>query len=313
MGALARDWEGSSVASSRSRASERASHQRVRDAIFDLGRIAVVLVVLAAALAAREITQGAGGIDPTGLTADQLKTLAANQLEAATANGGSGYEFEIVQTSTMKAKPGGPRINIPDPENGRVIIGQADEYLAYVLLERGVVRPAGFWSEIRAWPIADEGPPVWEKAELRRSALVRDGVAWRNDRDGWYRSNVVPGIGLDPTTASLLPTLLRDSTGAVEQDSVVIDGDQVLRVDATAKKADIPGVVAADGASFTQLIAPVEFGFDGAGRLVRIRAVALNTNLTEHDLVVDTVITISYEDVNALPQPDPVWVPEEAE
>jgi hypothetical protein len=285
---------------------------RVRAPILEASRFAVILVILGTALAVRAVAPAVGGVDPEGLTADQLKNGAAAQLELVTTTGGPGYAFGIVQTSTMKAKSGGPRIDIPDPNNGRIIIGQADEYLAYVLLERGVVRPNGFWSEIRSWPIADPGPPIYEKAELRRSALVRDGVAWRNDRAGWYRSDIVPGIGLDPATAALLPKLLRDSTDAALQPDLVIDGATLLRVDADARKADMPGVVAADGQSFTQLTAPVELGFDGAGRLVRIHVVALNTNLEEFDLVVDTVITIAYDGVDALPQPDPLWVPEEA-
>jgi hypothetical protein len=247
-------------------------------------------------------------IDPRvgGLSADALTKQAADQLEAAVAS--DGVAFHIVQTSTMRTKPGGPLIDIPDPSNGRVIIGQAEEYLAYVLLERGVIRPNGFWSEIRAWP-ASAGEPVWDKAELRRSAVVRDGVAWRNDREGWYRTEVVPGIGLDPATAALLPKLLRESTGDTRQADTVVDGAPQMRVDATAEKANIPGVVAADGAPYTQLLAPVEFAFDATGRLVSIRVVALNTNLEEYDLVVDTLITLRYDGVGGLPQPDPTWVP----
>jgi hypothetical protein len=188
----------------------------------------------------------ASGQDPHGLTADQIKSNAADQLELATGPLGSGYSFEIVQTSTMTARPGGPLIPIPDPQNGRQIIGEAAEYPYYTLLERGVVRPEGFWSEIRSWPVG-AGPPDFDKAELRRSALVRNGVGWRNDRQGWYQADVLPGIGLDPATAKLLPTLLRDSEGATKVGDVVVEGGTVLRVDATADKRDIPAVVAADG------------------------------------------------------------------
>jgi hypothetical protein len=270
---------------------------------------AVLTIALITIIAARSgVFPNRVGQDPSTLTADQLKEAAADELEVATGPLGSGYAFDIVQTSTMKAKPGGPLIPIPNPENGREIIGEADEYPYYTLLERGVQRPEGFWSELRSWPVS-AGEPDFDKAELRRSALVRDKVGWRNDREGWYQSDVLPGVGLDPATASLLPTLLRDSEGAIKRDDLAIDGATLLRVDATADKGDIPGLVAADGEPYTKLTAPVEFGFDALGRLVRIHAVALNTNLEEFDLVVDTVISIRYDGVGDLPQPAPTWVP----
>lgn len=269
---------------------------------------AIIVGGLAAIIAFRSGLSRAAGPDPGTLTADQLKSAAATHLEAATGPLGSGYAFDIVQTSTMKAKPGGPRVPIPDPNNGRQIIGEADSYPYYTLLERGVVRSNGFWSELRSWPVSG-GTPDFDKAELRRSALVRDDVGWRNDRDGWYRADILPGIGLDPATAKLLPRLLRQSQGAVKREDLVLDGKTTLRVDAEGDKADFPGVVAADGVAYTELVAPIEFGFDDLGRLVWIHAVAHNTNLTEYDLVVDTVIAIRYDGVGDLPQPEPRWAP----
>jgi hypothetical protein len=272
--------------------------------------IAVVLIAVIAVTLARsgsfDIYAAVGAVNPaiSGLSADQLKAGAADQLEAVTGKGGAGYAFAIVQTSTIKAQPGGPLVNIPDPANGRVIIGQSEEYPYYTLLERGIMTPAGFWSELRSWPVG-AGAPIWEKADLRRSALVRDGVSWRNDREGWYEADVLPGIGLDPTTAALLPTLLRDASEAQKQADVLVGGATQLRVDATGQKSDIPGIVAADGVSYTKLNAPIEFSFDDQGRLVAIHVVALNTNLKEYDLVVDTVITIAYDDVGNLPAPVP--------
>lgn len=248
------------------------------------------------------------GAQVAALSASELKDGAATKLEEAIAKGGSGYAFEIVQTSTITARPGGPLIDIPSPTNAYEIIGQADTYPLNVMLEAGVVTPDGFWSELRAWPVTG-GPPNFEKAELRRSALVRDGVGWRNDRSGWYRAEVLPGIGLDPATAALLPTLLRDASEPAKGSNELVDGKSLLRVDATGSEPDIPGVVAADGLAYTKLIAPVEFGFDDLGRLVQIHVIALNTNLTAFDLVVDTLITIRYDDVGALPQPDPKFVP----
>ena len=40
---------------------------------------------------------------------------------------------------------------------------------------------------------------------------------------------------------------------------------------------------------------------------------ALNTNMTDYDLVVDTVITIQYDNVGSLPLPEPAYVPVPAE
>jgi hypothetical protein len=274
----------------------------------------VLLLTAAAILVARSGTNldpylTGGLVDPAvaALSPSQLKSAAADKLEAATSKGGSGYAFEIVQTSTIAARPGGPLVDIPDPANGRVIIGQASEYPYYTLLEHGVVTPAGFWSELRSWPVG-AGEPEWDKAELRRSALVRDGETWRNDRQGWYQAKVVPGIGLDPATAALLPRLLRQSAAPAKLPDAGTDGAGVLRVAATGEVRDMPGVVSADGEAETRITEPIQFSFDGIGRLVEIHVVALNTNLEgDYDLAVDTVIAIRYDGVSSLPAPVPAF------
>jgi hypothetical protein len=280
-----------------------------RVAIQLLVLLVVATFVVLARLGSFDPYDAVGAVNPAvaALSPDELKAAAADTLEAATNKGGSGYAFDIVQTSTITARPGGPLIDVPSPTNAYVIIGQADTYPLNTLLERGIVTDAGFSSEIRAWPVGG-GAPQFEKAELRRSALSRDGVGWRNDREGWYQAEVLPGIGLDPATAALLPTLLREASGAEKRADELVDGSTHLRVDATAQKADIPGVVAADGLSYTELKAPIEFSFDGQGRLVGIHVIALNTNLKDFDLVVDTVITIRYHDIGGLPAPDPTFV-----
>jgi hypothetical protein len=254
--------------------------------------------------ASGEIVVGAESLTP-----DDAKATAASKLEAATAKGGSGYVFEIVQTSTIKTKPGGPKIDVPDPADPWKTLRKADEYLFYSLIERGIVTPDGFWSELRVGP----GPgakPDFEKAELRRSALVRDGKSWRNDREGWYQADVLPGIGLDPETAALLPRLLRNADDATAKDGVVVDDKTLPQIAATGREADFPGLVAAKGKAYTDLIAPIEFAFDDQGRLARIHAVALNTTMTDFDLVVDTVIVLRYDvDPGPLPEPVPTWDP----
>ena len=279
----------------------------------DVPRLAVLLpaVALLALVVARGAALGAGSTPPLApvlASPEQLTSSAADQLEDATKPGGTGYSFEIVQTSTITARPGGPKIDVPDPTDPNKSLGLADEYLFYSLIERGTVTPDGFWSELRVGPPPGEKPD-FEKAEWRRSALVRDGVGWRNDREGWYEADVLPGIGLDPETAALLPRLLRNAEAPMAKGNLEVDGATLTGIEATGKEADMPGLVAAKGAAYTRLTAPIEYGFDERGRLARIHAVALNTTMTEFDLVVDTVIVLRYDDPPPLPEPVPTWQP----
>lgn len=55
------------------------------------------------------LTAGAENATPTELTA-----FSADVLEQATTPGAGGYRFEVLQTATMVAKPGGPRIAVPN-------------------------------------------------------------------------------------------------------------------------------------------------------------------------------------------------------
>ena len=108
----------------------------------------------------------------------------------------------------------------------------------------------------------------------------------------------------------LLPTLLRDTTAAKDEGEKPVDEVPARVVSAVAEVADIPGVIAVDLAAFTELMAPVEFAFDDAGRLVELTVVARNTKLEGDDLVVTTVMTFDYPLLApGLPEPKPVWVP----
>lgn len=169
------------------------------------------------------------------------------------------------------------------------------------------MRPDGFWSQMRAGPL-EGGEPDWKGSRIMFEALVRDGAEWRDDGDGWYPSDGLPGIGLDPATAALLPALLRGADGAkdVPADDPKVDPADARTLEVDAKPADIPGVIAADGLAFTKLTAPIAYGFDDAGRVVRITVTALNTNMTEHDLVIETTITIAYDTVGQLPAATPL-------
>jgi hypothetical protein len=206
----------------------------------------------------------------------------------------------------MVAKADGPRIAVPDPIT-RGTLRMADTYFLNSVIEEGVVRPDGFWSRMRAGP--PEGDlPDWEGAHVMYEALVRDGVRSRNDGDGWYVADALPGIGLDPETAGLLPALLRGATAAKDLPlgDDKIDPAAARNLEAAAKPADIPGLVASDGVAFTELKEPVGYGFDDTGRLISITTVARNTNMTDHDLIVETMISIAYDSVDPLPEPKPL-------
>jgi len=287
-----------------------------RSGVFARGFFGIVAVlVFGAMLGGALLVRGATG--PAALasgTPDELRTGAAAALEAELAVGGSGARFEIVQISTLKAKPGGPKVDVPDPANPRLTLRYSDEYQIAALLEHGTVSAGGFFSEMLAGP-AEGAKPDWAHAPVLFSALVVKGERWRNDGHGWYRAEALPGIGLDPETAAALPRLLRNATGVTDKGVITPDGSAPLRaLGADGKVADLPGIVAAGGQGFTKLTGPITFGFDADGRLAWLRVIALNTNSSDYDLVVDTEIRVAYDNVAPLPATDDlVLAPAEAQ
>jgi hypothetical protein len=231
----------------------------------------------------------------------------ATALETALGKGGDGLRFEVVQNQTLRARPGGKRIEIPHPTDRFKTIGLADEYFLSSLASRGIATAGGFWSELRAGPVPGEDPD-WT-SDLLFSALEADGVTWRDDGRGWYKSDSPPGIGLDPVSVRLLPDLLRNVTGAADAAPQALEGATLAGLTATAAVKDLPGVIAADGKAFTKLRGPVTMGFDAGGRLATLSVSALNTNLTDFDLVVDTTIVIHYGDTGDLPDAKPAYDP----
>lgn len=240
---------------------------------------------------------------PTPASPELALTAAADRLEQKIAKGAPGYTFEIVQRSTIRARPGGPRIEIPDPIDRNKSLGFADTYEVGALIERGAVTPAGFTMEMRTGPAP--GKPADWTAPYQFGVISTGGKTFRDDGAGWYLTDSPPGIGLDPATAALLPRLLRNATGAANAGFAQV-GDVLLpKISGAARVADIPGVVAADGAPFTELVAPAEFTVDAEGRLAQLHIVGRNTNLDVYDLLVDTTITFAYPD-QAAPLPEPV-------
>lgn len=260
---------------------------------------------------------GVAALAPADLT-----DAAADLLEGVTTTpGGTGVTFEVVQRSTLVARADGPRIEIPDPADPYKSLGLADTYDLAVYLERGMVTPDGFHAEIRQGALERDAAIEFGANPVEFAALVRDGRTYRSDGVGWYETDQPPGIGLDPATAALLPTLLRNADAAT--DVQVTDVAELIgagseerpsvarALAATADVADIPGIIGVDLAEATELTEPVRFAFDERGRLIGLVVVARNLHMTDFDLVVETVITFSYpEKAPALPVPEPRFDPD---
>lgn len=224
----------------------------------------------------------ATGVGAQDASPAQLIDAAAAALESATGPGGAGLTFEVVQRQIIHARVDGPLIEIPDPADPGKSLGTTDHYEIGTLVERGSANADGFSMEILAGPLPGRVVDYdADKAEIRRRALVRDGVAWRDDGTGWYQTDELPGIGLDPVTVESLPRLLRAATDATDRaltpppvglfDLPGLKGPATTPVRAlggSARVADIPAVIAADGAAFSEITNPADYRFDDAGRLV---------------------------------------------
>lgn len=240
-----------------------------------------------------------GGAAPG--TPAELAAGAAQRLDEALASSG-GLTFEIVQTSTLVARQGGPRIPIPDPSDRHKTLGLADTYPLTTLAEFGVATRDGFYAEIRQAGADGQPDP---RAELLFQALVRGPDTFRNDGRGWYATDAPPGIGLDPLTVRMLPQLLRNATEPRDTEPEPVGGLPLRALTATGRVADIPGVIAADGAGFTVLTGPITVAFTEDGRLAKLRVDARNTNLDTFDLIVRTEIEFQYGGAGELPLPEP--------
>jgi hypothetical protein len=269
---------------------------------------AVLLVVpmVAALILLRPVSPGitSAAAPPGTRLAD-----AAAQLEAALKSGGPGFSFQVVSRSTLYAKPGGPKIEVPDPIDRYKTLGLADEYYLGASVATGIVTPDGYFLQMRRGPATKDAAPDFEGAEKTLAALVTGGKTFRNDGNGWYVTDSPPGIGLDRKTAKLLPKLLRSVTGATDEGSAVVKDKPATKIKANAKVADSPGLMAIDAESFTEFKNGLEFALDDQGRLVELHALMRNKNQQTFDLLVDTVITFGYEDPGPLPEPVPTWNP----
>jgi hypothetical protein len=279
----------------------------------------VPIMLVAGILVARPI--GTQSVAAAALPAEPsaLLAAAADQLAAATAKGGTGYTFEIVQRSVVTSRPGGPLVPVPDPVDPRgVPPTYAATYYLIGLVEIGVVTPDGFAMEMRAGPTSADAKVDLAGGQLLFRALSTKQATYRDDGEGWYTTDRPPGIGLDPLTAARLPGLLRATTAVRETDLAAVPGEldkgaTVRAVDGTGKLTDLPGVVAVDGEGFTELTEPIVFTFDAQGRLAGLIVTARNTNMDLFDLIVVTEYAFHYDAVPlTLPEPLPALAPTEA-
>ena len=229
-----------------------------------------------------------------------LQSGAADHLATALAKGGSGISFTIVQRSTVRPKAGGAELLAPDPADPAKSV-VVDEAPFGSLTELGTATAAGFYAELREGP-APGKEPDWTTAPAFQ-ALTRDGVVYRNEGKGWYETDNPPGVGLDPASIALLPGVIGDAREMTDA-GVDAKDPSVRNLSGTARLADIPGLIAADGKAFTELTDPVTYRLDPDGKLVGLHLVARNTNLKAYDLVVETDITLAYV-AGDLPEPKP--------
>lgn len=271
-----------------------------------LGLVVPVAAILVATAGFGLLRAGPGPVLAASSADVQLDT-AATQMEASLR--GSGFSFTVLSRSTLHARPDGPKIEVPDPIDRSKTLGLADEYYVGASIATGIVTPDGYFLQMRRGPATPDAAPDFEKAEPTLAALMTGGKTFRNDGEGWYATDTPPGIGLDPRTAALLPKLLRNATDAAAGGTKLVDGQAATNVAARGKVADAPGLMAIDAEPFTDLVAPIEFALDDQSRLVELHALMRNTNQETFDLLVDTVITISYADPGKLPAPVPTWNP----
>jgi hypothetical protein len=175
------------------------------------------------------------------------------------------------------------------------------------------VLPDGFWSEIRVSDDPEASDPASGTPAF--AALVRDGVTWRSDGAGWYRTERPPGIGLDPASAALLPTLLRDASDVRDAEAAALDPritdatDPARVLTASLDAADIPGLIAVDLAEVTAIDGPATLAFDAEGRLVGLEVTARKTDLERADFTIATTFTFAYPLLApGLPEPEPRYV-----
>jgi hypothetical protein len=286
--------------------------RRLSVGLFALLPLLGIVVLINVQLSAREAVGSALGISskpPLSLAArapsDRLSEAATAFANAAT---GAGMTFQVDERSVLYAKPGGPLIEVPDPKDRYRYLGFADRLYIGGIIADGTISADGFYIAMRQGPATEDGTPDF-KGQLEMASLTSLGQTWRNDAAGWYETKEPPGIGLDTATVALLPRLLSQATGATDAGTKTVDDSLASVIRADGKIANAPGLLAIDGASFSELREPIAFALDEQGRLVELTSVIRNTNSDIFDLIVTTTITFRYGSTPALPLPVPLAPP----
>ena len=282
------------------RVEARAVHRLRR-----LPPMASILVVLGLAAAFAAVVVAARSY-PAQLLA------AADSLAATTAVGGQGYRFDVEQRQVQYPRAGGGLIPVADPANPNAAVRMVDHLYVNSVLARGSAAPGAFWMEMRFGP-DETTAPDYDTAPTMFQVIARDGALWRNDGAGWFSTAVSPGVGMDPVTASRLPQLLRSITDVTAEGRELLDGQQVRRYTGVVDVASFPGVVASDGAAFTENPITVRVWLDSSNRLVRLEGQARNLNQETFDLKVLTTIRITYAAAGPPPLPEPALDPASAQ
>lgn len=295
------------------------SVRRRRDGAADgrrLRMLTIILPVLLAATAAvgvgtTRLASVAAAQQPAEAGAASAKLSSASTLLAkAIGAGGTGVSFFAVQRTTEYQRPGGAPIAVVDPADDRKVVGQTDHLFVNAMMSRGVIRPDGFFMEMRLGSESSASPADFDAAPPVFSVLVRDGTAWRNDGAGWYRTTELPGMGIDFASALGLPRALGRLGSLASAGTATVNGASTAVWSATLAAADYPGAVAADGLPFTDPSVAVKVWTDGKDRPVQLWLRARNTAHPTWDLVAETTITLDLSASAALPSPDPVAAPE---
>jgi hypothetical protein len=229
---------------------------------------------------------------------------AAKALEAATASGGQGYRFDVAQRQVEYPKPGASGLPIVDQANPKAILKRVDHLYVNTVLARGAVAPGSFWMEMRFGP-DETTTPNYDVAPTMFGVIARNGGLWRNDGLGWFSTTVSPGVGMDPATAALLPSMLRSVTSLSDLGRGAIDGTPARHYQGVVDVAVFPGVIASDGAPFTESPIGVDLWLDGSDRLIALEGRTRNLNESALDLKIVTRINFSYQPAGLAPDPVP--------
>jgi hypothetical protein len=244
-------------------------------------------------------------------TPDEQLSVAADKIAAATARDGSGFTFTVVSRSTLHQRDGGPLIEVPDPVDPKRTLELATSYYVGGSLAEGIVTPDGYFLQLKGGPVPEDRQPDIAAAVPTLAALVKDGKTFRDDGDGWYETDLPPGIGLDEATIALLPTLLRDAGSPEATDARLVDGAVAAGIRAEGSIEDAPALHAVGTLEYTELLGPMSFALDEDNRLVEIGAVMRNLRMETFDLLVTTTVTLRYPtEPLVLPEPVPAMPPE---